>query len=156
VDIGGRRAPPALGLYFALAAVVGLSAASAPPIAAEPQTTITFGSGGSTGIEVSSEDQANQITVNFAPSTGPLPEKFVIQVPAGYGLDLTAEPGTAVRDGSLSVLGTELPSFASGYGDFVAQDPAAYASDPAAQACAPGLHGAVWALSTALVAGRRT
>jgi len=71
---------------------------------------------------------------------GPEVGKITVYVPAGYGLDPTASPGT--REGHAYFLtGSDI-----GVGDLTAVDPAAYDSTPEAQACAPGSHAGVWAM----------
>jgi hypothetical protein len=78
-----------------------------------------------------------------------MPARFVVDVPTGYALDLSAQPGETVAVVSLSVVGAD-SSFENGFGDLKAADPAAYASDP----CAPGLHAAVWTVPMS-IAGQR-
>lgn len=69
--------------------------------------------------------------------------KSVIYVPAGYGLNTSAAPGTNVGtvDAVAEIGGTtgNIPT-----GNIVADDPASYVTNPQAQACAPGTHAAVW------------
>jgi hypothetical protein len=135
------------GIGIALAvALLGLGAA-APVAGASPQTTITFGQL-SDAIIVSGGGSGTGITFNFQPATNPLPRKFVIEVPAGYQLDLSQAPGATIAFASVAVYGVDSASIADGSGALVAHDPAK--PDPAAQACAPGKHAAVWAFSTTI------
>ncbi len=90
------------------------------------------------------------IQINFVTDGAPLPKKFVVEVPSGYTLDLSATAGTPIGDATVSIFGVDSPSFAAGFGRLVAKDPKDSLSDPAAQACAPGAHKAVWAFSTSL------
>jgi len=64
--------------------------------------------------------------------------KVTLYVPAGYGLNPSASPGTRGGD----VLMATASDFA--FGDLKAVDPAAYVNTPQAQACAPGTHAGVW------------
>jgi hypothetical protein len=71
---------------------------------------------------------------------GPEVGKVTVYVPAGYGLDLTAPPGT--KEGHAYFLtGSDI-----GVADLTAVDPAAYDGTPEAEACAPGSHAGVWAM----------
>jgi hypothetical protein len=75
-----------------------------------------------------------------ASDLGPEVGKVTLYVPAGYGLDPTAPPGT--NEGRV-FFDTGLDA---GVGDLTAVDPAAYDNTPEAQACAPGPHAGVWAM----------
>jgi hypothetical protein len=135
----------------ALVVTVGAGAA-APGVRAGPASTIVF-SGSEAGVTVFSSgggSSGQSIRVDFGPDRPPLPKKFVIEVPAGYTLDLTASPGTTIGAAAISIFGVDSPSFATGLGSLVAKDPNDSLLDPGAQACAPGPHVAVWAVSTSL------
>jgi hypothetical protein len=76
--------------------------------------------------------------------------KVTLYVPAGYALDVTAQPGT--KEG-LAFLKT--PSDVA-FGDLKAADPTAYVNTPQAQACAPGSHAAVWTTHLSFVLSTKT
>lgn len=64
--------------------------------------------------------------------------KVTLYVPAGYGLNPSASPGT--KEGEIFMFtGSDFA-----LGDLLAVNPAAYLNTPEAQACAPGAHSAVW------------
>jgi len=67
--------------------------------------------------------------------------KVALYVPAGYGLDPSAAPGTKEGD-VLMVTGSDLA-----LGELQAVNPAAYVNTPQAQACAPGTHTGVWIMN---------
>ena len=72
--------------------------------------------------------------------TGPEVGKVTLYVPGGYGLNLTAPPGT--KEGHVFLLtGSDI-----GVGELTAVDPAAYDATQEAQACAPGPHATVWVM----------
>jgi hypothetical protein len=80
--------------------------------------------------------------------------KIRISAPAGYSVDLAAQPGTEIGllgAGFEDIAGSN-DSFAFATAKLVAADPAQVASDPLAQACAPGAHAAVWTASLELSA----
>jgi hypothetical protein len=74
------------------------------------------------------------------PATAAEVGKWTLYVPAGYGFDIGAAPGTPE--------GHVVMQTASdiGLGDLRAADPAKYVDSPQAQACAPGPHAAVWTM----------
>ena len=147
----GRRC--CLAGVGALVAVIAVGA-SAPTVGARARSTILFtpaDADAGMGMVISSSDSNGQsIEVDFAPDKPPLPRKVVIEVPTGYTLDLDAKPGAEVGQASISIVGVDSPSFATGFGPLVAKDVSESLSDPRAQACAPGAHAAVWGLSTSL------
>src|SRR5207237_2496179 len=105
------------------------------------------------GLTLVSSDEGSDrqsIEVDLAPDTPALPKRIRIDVPRGYSLDLTAKAGAKVGDASISIIGPEGPSFATGFGSLIAGDPAEGSSNPRAQDCAPGPHAAVWTFSTSL------
>lgn len=146
---GSRRIVAGLA---ALAAVAVISGAAAPGVSADPQPTIVIGElpPGFSSLSSSFGDGSKTIQLNLQPSTATLPQKLVIQIPAGYKLDLSAAPGTSVAEASLVVIAFGTASLARGAGDVVARNPADFASDPSAQACAPGAHSAVWRASVSI------
>jgi hypothetical protein len=75
------------------------------------------------------------------PATAAEMGKVTMYLPAGYGLDSSAWPGTG--EGDVFVASSSDFSF----GDLEAADPSAYVNNPQAQACAPGKHAAVWVMS---------
>jgi hypothetical protein len=146
---GSRRLVARLA---ALAAVAVISGAAAPGVSADPQPTIVIGElpQGFSSLSSSFGDGSKTIQLNLQPSNAPLPQKLVIQIPAGYKLALTAAPGTGVAEASLVVIGFGTASLARGAGDVIARNPADFASDQSARACAPGVHGAVWRASVSI------
>ena len=121
-----------LALALAAALVVVPAAASGP--AAEPNGYFAASSTGSDGqslgyISISSADAVAQV---------------IVTAPAGYVAKLEGAPGTEIGfvfAGLSDVPGT---TSASASGELVAQDPARQVGTPRAEACAPGLHTAVW------------
>jgi hypothetical protein len=82
------------------------------------------------------------------PATQPAPAKVVVYVPAGYGLDLAAPPGTTI--GSAGASATTSAGAVTLRGNIVVDVPARYAADPAAIACAGATqHSTVWVLQLA-------
>jgi hypothetical protein len=79
------------------------------------------------------------VTVSI-PAGAPEAGKVTLYVPAGYGVDLAAWPGTHEGDAFMLMAS----DFA--FGDLEAADPAAYVNTPQGQACAPGQHVAVWTM----------
>jgi hypothetical protein len=146
-----RRLRRLLTALAALVAVVA-SGAAAPRVGAERRSTIIFQGQESGVISLSSGGGGGgqEIQLNVLPDTAPLPKKFVIEVPSGYTLDLNATAGTEIGDARIAVVGIDSQSFATGYGSMIAKDSTQYTSDVVAQACAPGAHAAVWAVSTAI------
>jgi hypothetical protein len=70
--------------------------------------------------------------------------KDTIYAPLGYGVNLTAAPGTKIGDVSARlILRSGGNAEVDVDGQVVADNPALYQSNP----CAPGLHGAVWKLN---------
>jgi hypothetical protein len=70
--------------------------------------------------------------------------KDTIYAPLGYGVSLTAAPGTKIGDVSARlILRNGGNAEVDVDGEVVADNPALYQSNP----CAPGLHGAVWKLN---------
>jgi hypothetical protein len=70
--------------------------------------------------------------------------KDTIYAPLGYGVNLTATPGTKIGDVSARlILRSGGNAEVDVDGEVVADNPALYQSNP----CAPGLHGAVWKLN---------
>jgi hypothetical protein len=133
-------------------AVVVVAGAAAAPVKAEQHGDIVFTSGDEgAGFTIASIGAGfgESIEVDLVPDVA-LPRKLVLEVPSGYGLDLSAKPGTTIAEASLSLVAVDSPSFAHATNDLVAKDPASYVSDEVAQACAPGVHAAVWAASFSL------
>jgi hypothetical protein len=145
----GRRC--CLAGVGALVAVIAVGA-SAPNVEARARSTILFTPADEgMGMVISSSDSNGQsIEVDFAPDKPPLPKKVVIEVPTGYTLDLDARSGEEVGQASISIVGVDSPSFATGFGPLVAKDVGESLSDPRAQTCATGAHAAVWGFSTSL------
>lgn len=98
-------------------------------------TLVTWSQSGRLGVRANTDVRLG------VPATGAEVEKVTLYVPAGYRLDLTAPPGT-IEGQNVLLTGSDV---AVGY--LVAEDPGAYADVPQAQACAPGPHAAVWAMS---------
>jgi hypothetical protein len=148
----GRRLQ--IAVVAALVAVV-VAGASAPSVTAGAQTTIVFrpaatGDGSLTLVSSDEGSEGQSIEVDLPPDTPALPKKVRIDVPRGYSLDLTAKPRTKVGDASISIVGADGPSFATGFGSLIASDPIEGSSGSRAQECAPGPHAAVWMFSTSL------
>lgn len=81
----------------------------------------------------------------------PVAAAVQIAVPAGFQLDLSKPVGAAVGDLSAGIeSAADGSGFAFADGPIVVDDPARYAADPVAQACAPGVHTAVWRASLTL------
>ena len=72
------------------------------------------------------------------PATTAEVEKVTLYVPAGYGFDISAVPGTPEGHVALRTA-TDI-----GFGELKAANPANYVNTPQAQACAPGSGTAVW------------
>src|SRR4051812_6950943 len=138
------------GLVAASAALLAVAAAgaAAPRVAAESRADIVFGSQGGSGTFISfgGGGDLQSLTLNFLPSTAPLPRKVSIEVPAGYTIDTSGAPGTPVGAAFVSVSGVDQPSSADGFADLVAADPAGYAAAP----CDPVPHEAVWKAAVAI------
>jgi hypothetical protein len=81
-----------------------------------------------------------ELALSF-PSTGPEAGKATVYMPAGYTLNLAAQPGT-VEGHVLLATASELA-----LGNLKVVNPANYDNSPAAQACAPGGHVAVWIMN---------
>lgn len=79
-------------------------------------------------------------------SVGPI-AKVTLSAPAGYPMRLDHPPGTRLGIVSSSVSPVGGGSLVPVGGTLVVESPARYASDPTAQACAPGAHTAVWAVT---------
>src|SRR4051812_13479514 len=118
----------------------------APRAPAAPLTKVVVGEPPGENRGVSGIALVPGLELNFQPSTDPFPSRFVVEVPTGYQLDLGAKPGETVAIASISLVGVDDGSFANGFGDLKAADPAGYATDP----CAPGLHAAVWTVPFSL------
>jgi hypothetical protein len=87
-------------------------------------------------------------------------EKVTIQTPAGFNASLVQAVGTNLGRAVLGALpaGTNISAAPTAAvtrytGSVMVMDPSAYASDPTAQACAPGVHTAVWSLTLLSVTG---
>jgi hypothetical protein len=143
-----------LQIALVAALVTAMAAgAAAPIVGAGAQNTIVFqpaDTGGGVTVVSSDGSEGQSIEVDLVPDKPPLPKRISIDVPRGYTLDLTAKPGAEVGQASISIVGADGPSFATGFGSLIARDPAESSSDPRLQACAPGAHAAVWTLSTSL------
>lgn len=141
------------GVVAALVAAVAVGA-SAPTVGADAQNTIVFQPadtrGGGVTVVSSDGSEGQSIEVDLVPDKPALPKRFSIDVPRGYTLDITAKPGEEVGRASISIVGADGPSFATGFGSLIAGDPIESSSDPRVQECAPGSHAAVWTLSTSL------
>jgi hypothetical protein len=74
------------------------------------------------------------------PATAAEAEKVTLFIPAGYGFDIAAPPGTSEGQVAMQTASD------FGFGELKAADPAAYVNTAAAQACAPGSHAAVWTM----------
>jgi hypothetical protein len=72
------------------------------------------------------------------PATAAEAGEWTLYVPAGYGFDIAAPPGTPEGHVALQTASD------IGLGDLKAANPASYVNSPQAQACAPGAHTAVW------------
>ena len=85
----------------------------------------------------------------------PVAAAVQIAVPAGFRLDLSKPVGAAVGDLSAGIeSAADGSGFAFADGPIVVDDPATYAADPFAQACAPGVHTAMWRASLAAAGGQ--
>jgi hypothetical protein len=151
--VGGRRLH--LAGIAALIAVVA-AGASVQPAGAGSDSTILFTAvePGLNVVSIGGGSSGPSIEVDLAPDTPPLPRKVVIEVPAGYTLDLDAKPGAEVGDATISIVTAEGPSFATGLGELVARGGDDAIADPRLRVCASGSHAARWSLSTSL-AGRQ-
>jgi hypothetical protein len=85
-----------------------------------------------------------------APAASAEVGKVTLYVPAGYGFDASAPPGTKEGQAFMKTAA----DFA--FGDLKAVDPAAYVNTPQAQACAPGSHAAVWTMHLAFELSTKT
>ncbi|MDX6477859.1 MAG: hypothetical protein QOG29_446 [Gaiellaceae bacterium] len=82
------------------------------------------------------------------PTTQAGPQKVVVYVPGGYGLDLAAPPGTTI--GTAGAGATTSAGAVTLRGNIVVDSPTRYAADPAAIACAGSSpHSTVWLLQLA-------
>ena len=82
----------------------------------------------------------------------PVAAAVQIAVPAGFQLDLSKPAGAKLGDLSAGIeSATDGSGFAFADGPIVVDDPATYAADPVAQACAPGVHTAVWRASLSVI-----
>jgi hypothetical protein len=147
----GRGRRWVLAVLSAAVATIAAGAA-APNVGAGSESAIIFSVNetGVTGFSFGGSSSGQSIRLDFGADKPPLPKKFVIEIPSGYTLDLTAKPGTNIGDVAISIVGVNTPSFATGLGSLDAKDPKDFLSDPVAQACAPGVHAAVWAVSTSI------
>jgi hypothetical protein len=78
---------------------------------------------------------------------GGAPERLVVSTPYGYGVNLVHSAGTNIGFAFVATVpstGNEDETLY--FGDLIAMDASAYAASPSAQACAPGVHTAVWML----------
>ena len=82
------------------------------------------------------------------PTTQPGPQKVVVYVPGGYGLDLAAPAGTTI--GTAGASATTTAGAVTLRGNIVVDSPTRYAADPASIACAGAApHSTVWLLQLA-------
>jgi hypothetical protein len=82
----------------------------------------------------------------------PVAAAVQIAVPAGFQLDLSKPAGAKLGDLSAGIeSAADGSGFAFADGSIVVDAPATYAADPVAQACAPGVHAAVWRASVSVI-----
>jgi len=128
---------------IALALTGAAPSASASPAAQLVVATLPASGGGGVGFELLPSEKA------------PAPARFVTYVPAGYAVDMSFAPGTAI--GSLGALYyTKSIPFDVANVTLRTGDPATLPGDPAAQACAPGPHAAFWTATFKAVKTRIT
>jgi hypothetical protein len=99
-----------------------------------------------TQLQVVSVGSDESVNASFSPRVA-APARLTFYVPQGYGLSLSASPGTALGGASAGVLTDSSPSspdFATG--DLTVGNPA-FGADAIAQACSAGGHAAVWVAS---------
>src|SRR5581483_7581011 len=77
------------------------------------------------------------------------PQRLVVSTPAGYGVNLAHPAGTELGFGFMSTVSAAGGAESIYFGLLAVMDPAAYAASVGAQACAPGVHAAVWTLHVA-------
>jgi hypothetical protein len=143
--------PKGQGRWWVLVLLLALAAAAAPGPVATAAPHAAFSRTVSTTLrrrpelDTRSRDPRpgvsakTEISVHVS-DTGPEVGKVTLYVPAGYGLDPAAPPGT--KEGHVYLLtGSDI-----GVGDLTAVDPAAYDATTEAQACAPGMHAGVWVM----------
>lgn len=151
---GAVRATGLLVAALALSALVlegaqaaGTRAAGAFDGAQLSVTAVSFA--GQSLVALSIDLQGQSGTVGAAPPTA---AAIQVSVPVGFQIDLTKPTGTKIGD---LYAGIESASDGSGFtfadASLVVDDPAIYAADPVAQACAPGVHGAVWRASFSVI-----
>src|SRR5919197_5577449 len=93
-------------------------------------------------LEVS--QAANSLTVRVSKTDAdPQPAKITIYIPTGYTLNTSQAPGTVIGTTEGEVVANQLGGIPVPLsGDVVVDDPAKHLTD----ACAPGMHQAVWVL----------
>lgn len=98
-------------------------------------------------LEVS--QAANALTVRVSKADAdPQPAKITIYIPTGYTLNTTQAPGTTIGTTQGEVIANQLGGIPVPLsGDVVVDDPAKHITD----ACAPGVHQAVWVLRLSVV-----
>src|SRR4051794_12172652 len=144
----GRRICVVVAAALLTAVVAGASAQTSGAVA---RSTILF-TPTNDGLVVFSSDASGgpDLQVNLAADTPALPKKVVVEVPSGYTLDLSGEPGSTVGDASVAMIGTDAESFATGNGRLFIRDAADPIWSKRAETCAPGKHDAVWGAATSL------
>ena len=97
-------------------------------------------------LEVVSNGSQESVSASFSPRIA-APARLTFYVPQGYGLSLSASPGTSVGD----VFAVAVTDSSSSVGDFAFGDltvgSPALGTDAVAQACSAGSHAAVWIAS---------
>ena len=78
----------------------------------------------------------------FSLEKAPAPARVTIYMPAGFTVNTSAAPGTVLGDSYLALWSSLLVAPEYVFGTVAARDPAS--GGPAAQACAPGVHAALW------------
>jgi hypothetical protein len=73
--------------------------------------------------------------------------RVTVSAPAGYPVRLDQVPGTRLGRLDALVSGVGGGEATATGGELVVAGPARYTADPAAQACAPGVHDAVWSVA---------
>ncbi|HEY5059836.1 MAG TPA: hypothetical protein VII51_12575 [Gaiellaceae bacterium] len=122
----------------AVAAMVAVLVASGSALAAPNTATVVV----SHSPMTVGSSQATTIDITVPAATDPI-AAINIYVPAGYSLNLSAAPGTTIGSVTAAALAHDAGLTLPLVGNVVTDDPAAHTAD----ACAPGVHAAVWNLN---------
>jgi len=97
-------------------------------------------------LEVVSDGAQESVSASFSPRVA-APDRLSFYVPQGYGLSLSASPGTQVGVAVAGALTEPSPSFGDYAAGTLTVGSPTLGTDAVAQACSAGSHAAVWIAS---------